>query len=245
MHGITKDESDDIGVRYSFTFRDVAPQYLNSTIILGDSNTQHVKFGSGKGTLGSWMPGKRIKAGHIGALPDVSNVGPYRNIIIHTGVNNINNVNHRQSNRALMELLEERIKSYVSTYPKTKIFVSLLLPSRSTPLNHRIRELNNLILDMTCRLDRVSVIENTIFGDSLSDEHGRWRSCDTDSNDFEPNINDILHLGKRGIRLLAMNFKNCIVSKNKTQSRERFNGGRGSYRRAVVRGQNLRDTSQS
>ena len=30
------------------------------SIILGDSNTQHIKFGSGKGTLGAWMPGKRV-----------------------------------------------------------------------------------------------------------------------------------------------------------------------------------------
>ena len=47
LHGIDKDESTD--VRYSLTLRHVAPHFINSTVILGDSNTQHIKFGTGEG----------------------------------------------------------------------------------------------------------------------------------------------------------------------------------------------------
>ena len=36
------------------------------------------------------MPGKRVKVGHIDAIPDPEKIGPYRNIVIHTGINNIN-----------------------------------------------------------------------------------------------------------------------------------------------------------
>ena len=181
------------------------------------------------------MPGKRVKVGHIGALPNANDIGPYRNIIIHTGVNNLNNFRHRQSNNTLIKELEEKINSYLHVHPKASIYVSLLIPSRSTSLNHRIRDFNNLLLDLTCRLSRVSIIENSIFGNILSDEHGRWTSRGIDTNVYEPNVDDNLHLGKHGIRLLAMNFKKCILKK-KPQSRERFSAGQGQYRRAVTRG---------
>ena len=41
LHEIKKDESPE--VRYSFTLRDVSPHFINSTIILGDSNTRLIK----------------------------------------------------------------------------------------------------------------------------------------------------------------------------------------------------------
>ena len=234
LHRIDKVESSD--VRYSFTFRDVSPHYINSTILLGDSNTQHVKFGSGQGTLGQWMPGKRVKVGHIEEIPDACDIGPYRNVVLHTGVNNLNNPKYRKSNSALIKILESKIQDISTTYPKAKIFISLLLPSRYAPLNYRIRDFNNMILDLTCKFSLVSVIEHSVFGEILSDEHGRWKSNGIDSSDFIPNINDILHLGKHGIRKLAMNFKNSVIKSKKPQSRERFDGGRGGYSRAVERG---------
>ena len=67
LHSI--DSTDSVGVRYSFTLRHVDPHFINSTVILGDSNSTNVKFGSGIGTLGAWMPGRRIKVGHIEAIP--------------------------------------------------------------------------------------------------------------------------------------------------------------------------------
>ena len=235
LHGIDRDGSAD--VRYSFTLRDIAPHYVNSTVILGDSNTRFIKFGTGKGTLGAWMPGKHINVSHIDAIPKASEVGPYRNFVIHTGINSINNQRHRQSNMSLAKTLESKIQNINTTYPNSKIFISLLLPSRSVPLNHRIRDFNNLILDMTCRLTSVSIIDNSIFGSVLSNEHGRWMPSNDNSGEFVPKLNDILHLGKHGLRTFAMNIKNTVIRKKKPQSRERFDGGQGGYREAVVRGQ--------
>ena len=62
-HGttISKEESED-GIHYSFTFRNIAPHFLNSTVIIGDSNTTRLKFGPEKGQFGRWMPGKQITA---------------------------------------------------------------------------------------------------------------------------------------------------------------------------------------
>ena len=242
LHEIIRGQSEE--VRYSFTLREVAPHFLNSTIILGDSNTEHIKFGTGKGTLGAWMPGKRIKVGHVDAIPDASEIGPYRNIVIHTGVNSLNNSRFRQSNASLIRTIESKIKNITTSYPKAKIFLSLLLPSRSRPLNHRIVDFNNMLLDLTCKFDKVNVIENSIFGSSLSSEHGRWKRDEDESNRFIPNFNDILHLGKHGMRLFAMNIKSSVIKK-KSQSRERFNGGRGDYMRAAERGASHQGDQQS
>lgn len=231
-HEILKNENSD-EIRYSLTLRHIAPHFLNSTIILGDSNTEHIKFGSGVGKLGAWMPGKRIKAGHIGAIPEATQIGPYRNIIIHTGVNSINSSKYRESNASLIKTLESKIMNISSTYPKAKIYVSLLLPSRSRTLNHRIVDFNNMILDLTCRLSKILVIDNSIFGTNLSNDHGRWIPSDDGSR--VPHFNDILHLGKYGLRQLAVNMKNMIVKK-KSPAQERHRGGQGDYGRAAARG---------
>lgn len=234
LHEIIKDESQD--VRYSLTFREIAPHYVNSTVILGDSNTEHIKFGSGKGTLGVWMPGKRIKVPHIDAIPDATEIGPYRNVVVHTGVNSLNNPGHRKSNTLLIKTLETKLKNITTTYPKSKLYISLLLPSRSLPLNHRIKDFNSMILDLTCKFSGVYVIENSIFGNKLSNEHGRWKRESVNSETFIPNINDIVHLGKQGTRIFATNIKNSVVRRKKPLSRERFSGGGGDYLRAAERG---------
>ena len=234
QHSIDKCQSTDI--RYSLTLRHIDPHFINSTILLGDSNTQFVNFGDGEGTLGAWMPGKRIKVGHIESIPDPIKIGPYRNIVIHTGINSINNPKFRQSNKALINELESKIRNISNMYTKSKIFVSLLLPSRSVPLNYRINDFNNLILDMTCRLDRVHIVDHSISGNKLTDEHGRWTQSHENSDTYVPNVNDILHLEKRGIRVFAKNLKQVVVGNRNSQSVERFNGGRGSYRRAVLHG---------
>ena len=182
------------------------------------------------------MPGKHVKVGHIDAIPEATGIGPFRNVVIHTGINSINNQRYRQSNVSLVKTLESKIQNINTTYPKSKIYVSLLLPSRSVSLNRRIRDFNNLILDMTYRLNSVSVIDNSIFGELLTDEHGRWMPSGDNSNEFVPKISDLLHLGKHGIRQFVMNIKKSVIGKRKPQSRERFDGGRGGFRRAAERG---------
>ena len=72
------------------------------------------------------MPGKQEKVGHIEALPEATKIGPYRNIVIHTGINSINNAMYRRSNRKLIEIYEDKCKDIIETYPRAKIFVSLL-----------------------------------------------------------------------------------------------------------------------
>ena len=60
--------------RYSITIRSVDKNYKNSTIIIGDSNTKHLKFSTGQhremGTLGYNMPGKRVETLHISQIDE-------------------------------------------------------------------------------------------------------------------------------------------------------------------------------
>ena len=50
-HSVNKNESND-SILYSFAFRNIAPHFLNSTIIIGDSNTTRLKFGIERGEFG-------------------------------------------------------------------------------------------------------------------------------------------------------------------------------------------------
>ena len=229
-HEISEDESE--GPRYSFTFRHIAPHFINSTIVLGDSNTHRLNFGKGQGTLGAWLPGKQVKAGHIEGIPDPKNIGPFRNIVIHTGINSINNSKYRKSNRYLINVLESKCRNISEVYPRAKIYVSLLLPTRFRTLNYQVREFNELILEMTYSLRNVYVIDNSLFGDVLCDEHGRW-----DTVNQRPNTADALHLGKKGMRILAKNIKSTIMGNGRNQNRSRFNGSGGQYGAAATRGE--------
>ena len=226
-HGIPPEESEDM--RVSFTFRNISPYFLNSTLILGDSNSSKINFGTGSGTLGAWVPGKRVKVGHIEALPEATEIGPYRNLIIHTGINSINSSYHRKSNSYLLHVLESKCKEYLSIYPKLRIHVSTILPTRLRSLNHQVDLFNQGILDMCYNLRNAYVIDNSIFGSVLSDEYGRWNV-----NEQRPFTADVLHLGRKGIRKLAVNFKSAVLN-SKGQSRSRFNTSKGSYREALER----------
>ena len=106
----------------------------------------------------------------------------------------------------------------------------MILPTRSRSLNRHIEEFNRGLLDLSFNIKNVSIIDNSIFGHVLSDEHGRWNS-----HEQKPLTSDIVHLGKKGIRMLAMNIKTSVLNKKKSRSRTRFNAGGGSYGSALGR----------
>ena len=87
----------------------------------------------------------------------MSGITPHRDneVVIDTGSDVIT-----VSIGALIDNFECQIRDICETYSRVKVFISLLLPTRVTHLNYRIRDLNNSIKDMTCRLSRVSIIEH-------------------------------------------------------------------------------------
>ena len=93
-HQIPKDGSNDANtfLRFSITFRTVGANYINSTVILGDSNTKHLKSSEGKskdvGKFGYVLPGKRVETFHPRDIEPKQLLG-YRNAIIHCGSNDV------------------------------------------------------------------------------------------------------------------------------------------------------------
>ena len=216
QHGIKKLD-EECGVRYSFTFRHIAPHFLNSTVIIGDSNTRLLQFGEDRGKFGKWMPGKRVEALHVENIPDPKDIGPYRNIVIHTGINNIKSRN-RQSNRALADIIESRCKDIANVYPKSRIYLSLLLPTKLESLNYRVREFNNILHDISHSIRNVNVIDHPLADlcdahGCLRDEFGRY-----DRELQAPLTRDALHLGKKGLRLFARTIKSRIIKKSRRNS---------------------------
>ena len=237
-HGILPESEDGPSQRISFTFRHIAPQFINSTILLGDSNTAKVSFGTGQGTLGAWVPGKRVKVGHIEALPDAKDIGPYRNIVIHTGINSLNSRHQQRSDAFLIHTIEKKCVEYMEVYPRAKIHLSMLLPTRMRYLNERVDGFNRAIMEMSYKYKNIRIIDNSVFGRHLSDAHGRWNV-----QDQRPLVSDCFHLGRNGIKIFAMNIKGAVIGKGVSQSRARFNSSQGSYRAAFQFGRSRQQSA--
>ena len=94
-----------------------------------------------------------------------------------------------------------------------------------------MREFNELLLGFTYKHKNLYIIDQSIFGNKLSDENGRY---DTREGCF--NKYDFLHLGKSGLRLFANSIKKCIFGKYNSNSRQRYSAGQGNYSAAISRG---------
>ena len=204
-HVINKDESED-GIHYSFTFRNIAPHFLNSTVIIGDSNTTRLKFGHERGQFGRWMPGKQITAYTVEDIPSPTSIGPYGNIVLHTDINNIK-IHNRRSCESLADEIERKCDEIFSVYPRCKIFLSLALPTKLDLLNRRVREFNNMLLDLAHNYRRINIIETSSVADRygiLIDEFGRF---DKRAGKYMDHY--ILHLGISGLRIFATSVKDA------------------------------------
>ena len=157
-HSIIPDETVN-QPRFSLTFRSLAPYNLNYLAIIGDSNTQDLVFGEGMGKLGRWMPGSKFKASRIKNIPDPHTIGPCRNMLINVGVNDIQGDNPKSAD-FLSTLYETKVKSLLAVYPKARIFISLLLPTKDAGLNFRINELNKHLRNIAANIGNVQIIEH-------------------------------------------------------------------------------------
>ena len=203
-HEIPKDD-EVTGVRYSLTFRYNTPYEINSTLIIGDSNTRHINFGDGPNTLGKWVPGSRIKASRVKDIPSATDILPYRNVIIHTGVNDINVFNPVRAD-VLARELERKCSDIHKRYPTTKIFLSPALPTKDYNLNMRISDFNEHVVSLSKKHHNLILIDNSIFLDShtalLKDDYHSMRH------------GDLLHLGKHGLRRFAVSLKSYVLGKS-------------------------------
>ena len=162
------------------------------------------------------MPGKQITTYTVEDIPSPSSIGPYRNIVLHTGINNIK-VQNRRSCKSLVDEIEAKCNEIFFVYPKCKIFLSLTLPAKSDLLNRRVREFNNMLLDLAHSHTRIYVIEISAVTDRYGiqlDEYGRF-----DKRAGRYMDQDILHLGFKGLRVFATCIKNAVINYKKRNFR--------------------------
>ena len=226
-HKIDK-ESSDLTTRYSITLRTVGGNFKNSTVIIGDSNTKHLKFSEGKpkeiGTFGYMVPGKRVEAFHLREIDPEMCVG-YRNVILHCGINDIRDKSPGRipsdpdpsDVEEHFNTLITKIREIKELCPYASITVSPILPTKSLKLNQRVVTFNKYLM-MYITDDDASEGVRILNLEGFVNENGvlieNLGVYDTRSNCY--NKKDILHLGKTGIRMLAKLFRESILYKFST-----------------------------
>ena len=189
--------------RYSITVRDIEPFNVNSTYLYGDSNTAFIKFGEGPKTLGRWCPGQRIKTSRVSDLPAAINVPPVRNMIIHTGINDIRDRYSPLSPLEIVQTMENKCAAIHRLHPQMRIFISPILPTRDENLNYLVRQTNGYLYLLTRKHVNLYMTDNKDFADSggfLIDNLASRKA------------NDTVHLNLSGIIKLGMLFKRYATS---------------------------------
>ena len=89
----------------------------------------------------------------------------------------------------------------------------MLLPTKLASLNHIVRDFNSIIYEIAHSHKNIKIIDHPLgeycdINGCLKDQLGRY---DRELN--APLARDALHLGKRGLRLLAKTLKSSVVGK--------------------------------
>ena len=137
-HGIPATE-EDVVERFSLTFRTVSDKFKRSLVIIGDSNSQNIEFGSGKGKVGESYPGKRVRSGYLNQINAPDCIG-YANITIMCGTNDLRteSISNPSQIYPLVQKLELKLTQIRSLCPKAKVTVLPVLPSRLPKMNNNI-----------------------------------------------------------------------------------------------------------
>ena len=194
--------------------------------IIGDSNTYNLKFGEGQGTFGHNIPGKRVAAFTIEDINPHDCCG-YKNIFIHTGINDIkqDSVTGPSKVTACFNKLVRKVNEIKTICPKSRLYISPILPTKDQALNQRCLYFNKLLFDFV-RKSVGSVLSHD-FSD-FCDQNGLL-SCEMGRFD-KPY--DKLHLGKPGIRLLVKIIRDCVYGNVGKPTRSSITGK--SYSKAAI-----------
>ena len=236
-HRMDTTTDEDLPERVSITFRTVGANFKNSTVIIGDSNTKHLRFSSGqakeKGTFGYMLPGKRVEAFHLRTINPEDCIG-YQNVILHCGVNDIRN---RSPGRlpddpepddigSNFRILRQKVVDIRTLCPKISIFISPLLPTKSLHLNRRVINFNEHLTEFLSNDLKSEGVRSFNFNPLVDWKTGVLREeygvYDTQNKCY--NTKDSLHLGKSGIRLLAKTLRDGVLQRRVTST---------SYRRVL------------
>jgi hypothetical protein len=144
-HGIPQTEGK-IDERFSITFRSLKKQFSRSILLIGDSNTKEINFGSGTGKVGESFPGRRIKAAKVKDIDPQECIG-YSNVFIVCGTNNLRceYIKSESDIHHVVDELKRKIGSIKQLCPSTKVFIVPVMPSRIPKMNINIRIYNELV----------------------------------------------------------------------------------------------------
>ena len=195
------------GTRFSLTFREISPYFLNSTCLIGDSNCWGMNFSTHtKHCFGKWMPGESIHTPRIHQIPGPEDLLPYRNVIINVGINDLDR-SAPLPPAVLVRQLEEKCYDIHNTRPKVNILLAPVLPTKDRFLNTRVREFNNnlkCLADKDPRLHLLNHYDKFVMPRSrsglLSQEYASRKGY------------DIKHLNYNGITTLKDSFKDAVMN---------------------------------
>ncbi|NQZ52538.1 MAG: alpha-ketoglutarate-dependent dioxygenase AlkB [Moritella sp.] len=207
QHSIPR-QSDAQSIRYSFTFRMIAPYFVNSTVICGDSNTQKLYFGDSKSTFGKWMPGRQITSYKIEDIPTPYDIGPHKNIVLHVGINNIKFAEPSRI-RGTLDTLELKCKSIVDAFPNSNVYICPILPTKDPNMMAMVFDMNRGITELANKYTNLLLMQN--YYDLFCDSKGVMKPQLGKFYQGKPNDRDFLHLGGTGIKLLARCIKHSVL----------------------------------
>lgn len=199
-----KSDSSYTGLRYSLTFRCVHWRYLNSTCVIGDSNTKGIKFGEGKGTVGESTPGKQVLTYTVEDINPLC-CASYKNVVIVVGTNNLRSrdVVNFDDVKSIYSLYKGKILEIKKFNKLCNVLVVPVLPTKLENVNKKIMYFNNLIFkDLTQSCDNVShIIGVSQFVDMRSGLLSESLSRDSA---------DPLHISTAGVGILVGLIKSAI-----------------------------------
>ena len=209
-HGVPAPPPGDvIDERFSVTFRCLQKQFNRSILLIGDSNTKEVNFGSGTGKVGQSYPGKRMKAAKVKDIDPKECVG-YSNIFIMCGTNDLRceYISDEQDIHCVVDTLKDKLIQVKQLCPRAKIFCIPVMPSRIPKMNHFISLYNGLVDEM------LSINFPDIWFQGIYDFVDRQGLLDSKLI----RQNDKIHLGKRGIAKLVRYLKVCVFRREKYET---------------------------
>ena len=207
--GIEKSEESD--ERFSVIMRCVSELNRRSLLIIGDSNTSNITFGSGKGKVGETYPGERTKAARIKDIDPASCIG-YSNVMIVCGTNDLRE-KYISSDRdivQLVDLMRSKLTLIKQISPSTKVFVCPVLPTRRVMMNKGIVRFNTLCEEMIINCF------DCVWFPSV------WQFVDNKGLlSFKlTRPNDDIHLNEKGIAMLVRKFKLWVFEREAKERRE-------------------------
>ena len=208
-HGVPAPDAEDFDERFSVTFRSLRHQYKRSMLVVGDSNTKEIQFGSGSGKVGKSFPGKRIKASKVANI-DPSSCTGYANVFLMCGTNDMrcDNIKSKSDIQAVVDQLKDKLSEIKQLCPSTKLFVIPVMPSRIRQMNANI-ELYNELVDHMLMVNFPDIWFEGIY--SFLDHQDMLSAKLTRENDK-------IHLNVKGISKLVTYMKSCVFNREKYES---------------------------